>query len=251
MAMGPSPSVTGVTGGGVRVGRAVVSAASVGVYVGRGGGVAVGSGVGVAVGCGVGVAVGSGVGMGVGVGSGVGVGVGSGVGIGRRVGGAVGVGVGRGPTLIVSTPPTVRSTRFVSVSTPENVYEPSWSGAMTVWVTSVSPKSITVKVWSLKVAALPRSEPTYRNPEGRISTICPRAPKLLARTVTRTWPAGWTHGEEKLRSAPASVRAPVPTATAPSYRSPPPKPPARPYPSLMTLAFAIHAPRVPCGEISR
>ena len=140
--------VTGMAGGGVGIGGAVGSGVGVavgtGVAVGSGVGVAVGTGVGV--GCGVGVVVGSGVGVavgfgvGVGVGSGVGAAVGSGVavvvgsGVGVAVGRgvAVGAGVGRGPTLIVSAPPTVSSTRFMSVSTPENVYEPSWSGAMTV-----------------------------------------------------------------------------------------------------------------------
>ena len=148
MGLGSSPSITGMAGGGVGIGGAAGSGVGVavgtGVAVGSGVGVAVGTGVdvgcgvGVVVGSGVGVAVGSGVGVGVGsgvgaaVGSGVGVGVGSGVGVAVGRGVAVGAGVGRGPTLIVSAPPTVSSTRFMSVSAPENVYEPSWAGAMTV-----------------------------------------------------------------------------------------------------------------------
>ena len=118
--------VVGTSVGGCRHGRGV----GTGVGVGCGVGVVVGTSVGVAVGSGVGVGVGSGVGAA--VGSGVGVGVGSGVGVAVGRGVAVGAGVGRGPTLIVSAPPTVSSTRFMSVSPPENVYEPSWAGAMTV-----------------------------------------------------------------------------------------------------------------------
>ena len=148
MGLGPSSSITGMARGGVGIGGAAGSGVGVavgtGVAVGSGVGVAVGTGVGVGCGVGVvvgtsvGVAVGSGVGVGVGsgvgaaVGSGVGVGVGSGVGVAVGRGVAVGAGVGPGPTLIVSAPPTVSSTRFMSVSAPENVYEPSWAGAMTV-----------------------------------------------------------------------------------------------------------------------
>ena len=73
---------------------------------------------------------------------------------------------------------------------------------------------MTVKVWPLKVAALPRSEPTYRNPGGRVSTIFPRPPKLLARTVTCTCPSGSTHGEEKLRWAPGVCACTGPDSTS-------------------------------------
>ena len=117
--------------------------------------------------------------------------------------------------------------------------------------------SMTVKVWPLKVAALPRSEPTYRNPGGRVSTIFPRPPKSLARTVTRTCPSGSTHGEEKLRWAPGvcartgpdsnSAATPITTADAASTASPFLNDPFICYPR----SIAIQGPRVPCGEISR
>ncbi len=190
--LGIGVAVGPAVGLGVGVSVGVADGTDVGVAVGSGGtgvavavGVAVGTGVGVAVGSGAGAAVGVDVGAGAVVGVGVGtmgpgpagaVGVGAGAAVGVAVGSAVGVGVGvTTPTVISDTPPIGWSFRLSSLNVPANRYVPSDVGAVTVYITELSPSRVKLTSCPLATASEWVLD-TKMNPAGSVSMRAPKAP---------------------------------------------------------------------------